>query len=305
LRLTNGGRSMRALVTGGSGFIGGYVVERFARRGVKPVVLDLVWPDGLEVVPLYYPGDVRDPEAVGAAMEGCAVVVHLAGILGTDLTVDSPVETVDSNLIGTLRVLEEARRQRVRVVLINVGNDWDNPYTITKQAAVRFGLMYGREFGLPVTVVRAMNGYGPRQKADETRKLVPTLICAALRGEPLPVYGDGEQEVDLVYVEDIAEVLVRAALAAEPFRGQLDAATGQTIRVNEVAHRIRELVNPSVPIAYLPMRRGEPPRSRTVGDPEAVARHLGYVAQTSLDEGLRRTVEWYRARFRATAEVAV
>jgi len=305
LTLGKGGDSMRALVTGGAGFIGGYVVERFARRGIEPVVLDLVWPEGLEATPLYYPGDVRDPEAVAAAMEGCSVVVHLAGILGTDLTMDSPVETVENNLIGTLRVLEEARRQRVRVVLINVGNDWDNPYTITKQAAVRFGLMYGQEFGLPVTVVRAMNGYGPRQKADETKKLVPTLICAALRGQPLPVYGDGEQEVDLVYVEDVAEVLVRAALVPEPFRGQLDAATGQTIRVNQVAQRIRELVNPGVPVAYLPMRRGEPPRSRTVGDPEAAARHLGYVPQTPLDEGLRRTVEWYRVRSRAAAQVAV
>ncbi len=296
---------MRALVTGGSGFIGGHVVERLARRGVEPVVLDLVWPEGLEVVPVYYPGDVRDPGAVAAAMEGCNVVVHLAGVLGTDLTLDSPVETVDNNLVGTLRVLEEARRQRVRVVLINVGNDWDNPYTITKQAAVRFGLMYDREFGVPVTVVRAMNGYGPRQKADETRKLVPTLICAALRGEPLPVYGDGEQEVDLVYVEDVAEILVRAALVPQPVRGQVEAATGQPVRVNQVARRVRELVNPTLPIIHLPMRRGEPPRSRTVGDPTAAARHLGYVPATPWEEGLRRTVEWYRSRYAGRVQAAV
>jgi len=296
---------MRALVTGGSGFIGGYVVERLARRGVEPVVLDLVRPEGLEVCPLYCPGDVRDPEAVSVALDGCAVVVHLAGVLGTDLTVDCPVETVDHNLIGTLRVLEEARRRRVRVVLIHVGNDWDNPYTITKQAAVRFGFMYGREFGIPVTVVRAMNGYGPRQKADATRKLVPTLICAALRGEPLPVYGDGEQLVDLVYVEDIAEILVRAALVTEPVRGQVQAATGRAVRVREVAERIRAMVNPEVPIVHLPMRRGEPPRSRTVGDPEDAIRHLGYVPETPLEEGLRRTVAWYRARHRTAAEAAV
>ncbi len=296
---------MRALVTGGSGFIGGYVVERLAQRGVEPVVLDLVWPEGLSVRPRYYPGDVRDPQDVAAAMEGCGVVVHLAGVLGTDLTVDSPLQTVDHNLVGTLRVLEEARRRRVRVVLINVGNDWDNPYTITKQAAVRFGLMYDREFGIPVTVVRAMNGYGPRQKADATRKLVPTLIYAALRGEPLPVYGDGEQLVDLVYVEDIAEILVRAALAAEPVRGEVQAATGRAIPVNEVAEWVRRMVNPDVPIVYLPMRRGEPPRSRTVGDPASAARHFGYVPETPLDEGLRRTVEWYRLQHRAVAEAAV
>lgn len=296
---------MRALVTGGSGFIGGYVVERLARRGVEPVVLDLAWPEGLSVRPLYHPGDVRDPEAVAAAMEGCAVVVHLAGILGTDLTVDCPVDTVDHNLVGTLRVLEEARRQRVRVVLINVGNDWDNPYTITKQAAVRFGLMYDREFGIPVTVVRAMNGYGPRQKADATRKLVPTLICAALENKPLPVYGDGEQLVDLVYVEDVAEILVRAALAPEPVRGQVEAATGRAVRVNEIAERIRQLVNPRVPVVHLPMRRGEPPRSRTVGDPADAARHFGYVPETPLEEGLRKTVEWYRLRHATAAEAAV
>lgn len=296
---------MRALVTGGSGFIGGYVVEHFAQRGIEPVVLDLVRPEGLAVTPSYCPGDVRDPQTVAEAAEGCRLVVHLAGVLGTDLTVDSPVDTVDHNLIGTLRVLEVARRRRLRVVLINVGNDWDNPYTITKQAAVRFGLMYGREFDLPVTVVRAMNAYGPRQKADGTKKLVPTLVCAALRGEPLPVYGDGEQEVDLVYVADVAEIVVRAALVAEPVRGQVEAATGRAMRVNEVAERIRALVNPAVPILHLPMRRGEPPRSRTVGDPEAAVRHFGYLPATPLGEGLQRTVDWYRERQKAKEEAAV
>ncbi|MFN3286602.1 MAG: NAD-dependent epimerase/dehydratase family protein [bacterium] len=296
---------MRVLVTGGSGFIGGYLVEWLARHGAEPVVLDLVRPEGLAVDPVYRLADVRDPDAVAEAMDGCRVVVHLAGVLGTDLTVDSPVDTVENNLIGALRVLEEAKRQRVRVVLINVGNDWDNPYTITKQAAVRFGLMYDREFGIPVTVVRATNGYGPRQKADETKKLVPTLICAALRGEPLPVYGDGEQEVDLVYVEDVAEILGRAALAPQPVHGQVDAATGQAMRVNEVAEHIRRLVNPAVPIVHLPMRRGEPPRSRTVGSPADAARYFGYVPATPFEEGLRRTVEWYRSRHRVAAEATV
>src|SRR5579884_3077414 len=173
---------MRVLVTGGSGFIGGFVVEKLASRGATPVVLDLVPPRDLEVAPPYRQGDVRDPAVVERAVAGCHAVVHLAGILGTDLTVDCPRETVETNLLGTLHVLESARRHGCRAVLINVGNDWDNPYTITKQAAVRFGLMYAREFGMPVTVIRAMNGYGPRQKADHTRKLVPTLVCAALRG---------------------------------------------------------------------------------------------------------------------------
>jgi UDP-glucose 4-epimerase len=292
---------MRVLVTGGSGFIGGFVVEKLASRGATPVVLDLVPPRDLEVAPPYRQGDVRDPAVVERAVAGCHAVVHLAGILGTDLTVDCPRETVETNLLGTLHVLESARRHGCRAVLINVGNDWDNPYTITKQAAVRFGLMYAREFGMPVTVIRAMNGYGPRQKADHTRKLVPTLVCAALRGEPLPVYGDGEQQVDLVYVEDVAELLVRAALVPEPIRGQVEAATGRALTVNEVAERIRRLANPRVPIVHLPMRRGEPPRSRTVGDPLGAAQHFGYVPRTPVDEGLRRTVAWYRDRIALAA----
>jgi UDP-glucose 4-epimerase len=252
---------VRALVTGGAGFIGGYVVERFARRGIEPVVLDLVWPEGLEATPLYYPGDVRDPEAVAAAMEGCSVVVHLAGVLGTDLTMDSPVETVENNLIGTLRVLEEARRQQVRVVLINVGNDWGQPvhHHQAGGGAVRpdvwTGVGASGDGGPGHERLRAEAEGGRDQEAGPDPDLRSPAWPAA------PVYGDGEQEVDLVYVEDVAEVLVRAALVPEPFRGQLDAATGQTIRVNQVAQRIRELVNPGVPVAYLPMRRGEPPRS--------------------------------------------
>src|SRR5579884_2732446 len=251
---------MRVLVTGGSGFIGGFVVEKLASRGATPVVLDLVPPRDLEVAPPYRQGDVRDPAVVERAVAGCHAVVHLAGILGTDLTVDCPRETVETNLLGTLHVLESARRHGCRAVLINVGNDWDNPYTITKQAAVRFGLMYAREFGMPVTVIRAMNGYGPRQKADHTRKLVP-----------------------------------------EPIRGQVEAATGRALTVNEVAERIRRLANPRVPIVHLPMRRGEPPRSRTVGDPLGAAQHFGYVPRTPVDEGLRRTVAWYRDRIALAA----
>jgi len=277
---------MRVLVTGGGGFVGRHVIARLRGSGHEPIVFDRHGLAGEEMCL----GDVRDAVAVDAAVADCEGVIHLAALLGTQETMVGPEICVAVNIQGSINVFKAVRRYGVPAVYIAVGNHWmNNPYSITKTTAERFALMFRTELGAKIAVVRGFNAYGPGQKAQPIRKMIPNFILPALRDEELIVYGDGSQIMDMIWVEDVADILVRAL----EYRGDaiLEAGTGRQTTVQEIAELVVRVVGGGT-IRHAEMRPGEPENSVVLADPSTLA-PLGTFDFLSLEEGLRRTIPYY------------
>ena len=181
-------------------------------------------------------------------------------------------------------------------VNICAANDWMwNPYSITKKAAERFALMFNKEFGCQIALVRGMNVYGPGQKAAPVRKIMPNLIGPALEGEPIRIFGDGEQVMDMIFVEDVAEIMCRALLMDHGnYKMVMDAGTGRRTTENQLAELVIEITGSSSKIEHLPMRPGEPEHSEVLGDPATLA-PLAFFPDDllPLEDGVKRTVASY------------
>jgi nucleoside-diphosphate-sugar epimerase len=306
---------VKVLVTGASGFIGQYVVENLVARGIDVIAFDHKQVKAELAGVEQYLGDVRDATAVQEAVAISDGVIHLSGVLGTAETIDNPMPAIETNTIGSLNVFDAVRRYKRRAVYITVGNYWfNNTYSITKTAAEQLAWMFNKEHKTEIAVVRALNAYGPRQKAEPVRKIMPNFILPALQGRPITIYGDGEQVMDMIHVRDVAEVLVRALLvdhgryAYTPERYidnkiKFEAGTGRITTVNDIAKVVLDQVGGGV-INHVPMRGGEPDRSMVIGDPATLADL--YESKTpeliSLEDGVRETIQWYRNLLNETAK---
>lgn len=292
------------LVTGGSGFIGGYVCEELTRRGYGVVVFDHIRrASDYEV----FLGDIRDSTAVTEAVAHADAVIHLAGVLGTQETIQNPRPAAETNVLGGLNVLEACAQYDVPLVNIAVGNFWmNNTYSITKNTVERFIDMFVRFRGSRMSVVRALNAYGPRQLAaapygpSRVRKIMPSFACRALTGLPIEIYGDGTQIMDMIYVGDVAQVLVSTLEHTEshgPISG-LEAGTGRPTTVNDIASVVRSetalITGRNVEIVHLPMRPGEDVGSVVLANPEGL-RTLGIAPEdlVDLETGARATVRYF------------
>ena len=323
-------------VTGGSGFIGSYVCEELQKRGHTPFVLD---HKGRMTHGLL--GDVRDATIVMELAAHVDAIIHLAAVLGTAETIDSPMAAAETNIMGTLNVFEAASHYNIPVVFAAVGNAniARGTYCITKSCGERFVDMYREDRGLRVTSIRPMNAYGPRQSAPapygsaKVRKIVPSFVCSSLSGDAMRLYGDGTQISDSVFVSDVARVFVTALeAAADGFIPDhpIDVGNNEPTSVLKVAETVAQYVQNAI-VELVPMRAGEPHGGaiqtqqqllnivdavcntnedlrRT--DVRRVLRELGTVVSAdtttlqtigidsqsfiTLNEGIERTVKWYR-----------
>lgn len=295
----------RVLVTGGAGFIGQYVCEELARLNFTPVVFDHVKRESPYEVNL---GDIRDEVAVNEAVAHSDGVIHLGGVLGTQETINNPRPAAHTNVIGGLNILEAVSEYDVPLVNIAVGNYWmNNTYSITKNTVERFCDMYARFRGTRVSVVRALNAYGPRQVAatpygpSRVRKIMPSFACRSLSGLPIEVYGDGDQIMDMIYVTDVAEILVKTLMHTH-LKGALstpiEAGTGRRTTVNDIAELVveesRKLLPGDAGVKHLPMRPGEDSGSVVLGDPSTLS-VIGVDSANfvPLEEGVNRAVGYY------------
>jgi len=210
---------MKVLVTGAHGFIGSWTAKHLVDEGYSPICFDrrrrgpYDYPTGSDL----FLGDMTDETAVFEAMAHSEAFIHLAGVLGTQETIQYPKPAALSNLMGGLNVLEAAARYGVPGVYIGVGNHWmNNTYSISKTMVERFVDMFNANRGTTVNVVRAMNAYGPGQSVaapygdSKVRKITPSFACRAILGHDIEIYGDGSQISDMVWVGDVARTLVAA-----------------------------------------------------------------------------------------------
>lgn len=295
-------------VSGAAGFIGGWVVDNLLSNGHHVIAVDHAnrgnYPDDVEVML----ADVRDRTAITEVAAHADGIIHLAAVLGTQETIKNPHPAAETNILGGLNVLTACEQYNIPLVNIAVGNHWMlNTYSTTKNAFERLARMYQIEHGLRFANVRCVNAYGPRQRAAEpfasgkVRKIAPAFICRALSNMPIEVYGDGEQISDMVYVGDVANVLVLAMehlLNGGNLEETLEVGPVESSTVNEVARFVRDIsydyTESFVGIEHLPMRPGEIAGDSVTANPETL-QVLGIHPRTlmTLVEGLYTTIPWY------------
>ena len=299
------------LVTGGAGFIGSNLVDALLARGYAVRVLDnlstgkrdnLPQNDRLELIV----GDVADRVCVRAALQGCAAVVHLAAVASVQASVDDPLGTHQSNLVGTLNLCEAMREFGVRRVLFAssaavYGNNGEGeaidedtakapltPYAADKLASEYYLDFYRRQHGLEPVVFRFFNIYGPRQDPSSPYSGVISIFTErAQKGLPIAVFGDGEQTRDFVYVGDLVEVLVQALEAPEITSGAVNVGLGLATSLNQLLAAIGEVLGGLPEVAYQDARSGDIRHSRA-NNARLRARYRLPEPPTSMREGLAR-----------------
>lgn len=310
---------MKIGITGGAGFIGGYVVEAalagghdvmiFDRRGGLPEIGLGIYP-GARIE--RFMGDVTDPIAMTELAAHVDGIIHLAACLGTQETIKNPRPSAATNVLGGLNFLEACTQYDIPGVYIGVGNWWmENSYSISKHTIERYVRMFNNDRGARINVVRAVNAYGPRQSVAppygpaKVRKITPAFVCRALTGKPIEIYGDGTQVSDMVHVRDVARTLVAALERAADGSVLGDVVSvgpgpDDALTVNQIANIIRNVVQfrsgPIQPdVVHLPMRPGEVAGDRVSADPWTL-RLVGIEPDTLIpfEIGIRETVEWFR-----------
>ena len=310
------------VVTGAGGFIGSHLVEqliaegahvramlRYTSRGQRGC-LDLL-PDAAIAELAITMGDVRDFDAVREVMRGADAVFHLAALIGIPYSYEHPQEVIDTNIIGTSNVLIAAKELGTieRVVLTSTSEVYgsalrvpmdethplqaQSPYSATKIAADALGLSFHRSFAMPVTIVRPFNAYGPRQSA---RAVIPVIITQAVTGETLRL-GTLDTTRDFTFVEDTARGFVAVAGADAALGEVVNVGSGTEVTIREIVRKVGEMLGRELAVEgdEQRMRPAKSEVSRLLSDSARAERVAGWRAEISLDEGLRRTVEWVRA----------
>ena len=291
----------RALVTGGSGFIGGAIAASLrADNDVRTLDTDPDPPPGVTGIE----GDVRDARAVDEAVEGVDVVFHQAAIVSVDRSIDEPVESHTVNATGTLRVLEAARRHGARVVAASSAAVYGDPegvpvaetapleptspYGLNKLALDHYLRLYHDLYGLDTVALRYFNVYGPGQTGGDYAGVIEAFLRAARSGEPLTVHGDGDQTRDFVHVDDVVRANLLAA-ETDAVGAAYNVGTGESVTVRGLADRIRRAVGSDSPVVHGDARDGDIRHSRA--DLTQAREGLGYRPTVDLGEGLATLVD--------------
>ena len=304
---------MNCLVTGGAGFIGSNLVEFLVKDGHEVTVLDDLssgyrenllqceWGEKIR----FLQGDVRDEGLLREATRNQEAVFHLAASVGNKRSIEHPLLDADINVMGTLKVLEAARFSGCRKVVFsssagifgelktlpieeNHPVEPDSPYGCTKLCAEKLCLAYAKLYDLEAVALRYFNVYGPRQRFDAYGNVIPIFVFQILRGEPIRIFGDGEQTRDFVHVRDVVQANVKAALS-RGVSGAFNIASGTRITINALVELLREAgLRPQVRMA--PPRPGDVRHS--LADLTRARTSLGYEPSVGLAEGLREYVAW-------------
>jgi dTDP-glucose 4,6-dehydratase len=312
-------KAKRVLVTGGAGFIPSNFVRHILQATPYEVVsLDALTyagsMDNLAAVSSherhsFVHGDIRDPDLVREVVAGVDVIVNAAAESHVEKSIEAGAsEFVTTNVEGTQILLDAIREQPVeRFILFSSSEVYGtalydpmdeehplnprSPYAATKAGADRLAYSYYVTYGLPIVIVRPFNNYGPRQHPE---KVIPRFITQALSEEPLTIHGDGHASRDFLYVDDDAEAIEAIIAADDSVVGEvINVATGVDVPVTEIASKVLEMLGkPASLTMNVEERLGQV--DRHIGSTDKAERLLGWRARTSFEDGLERTISWYR-----------
>lgn len=312
---------MRVLVTGADGFIGSHLTELLVSKGFEVRAfafynsfntwgwLDTLPKDVMDHVEVFT-GDIRDPNGVREAMKGCEAVFHLAALIAIPFSYHSPDAYVDTNIKGTLNVLQAARDLGTSRVLVTSTSEvygtaqyvpidekhpyqGQSPYSATKIGADRLAESFYRSFDLPVTIVRPFNTYGPRQSA---RAVIPTIITQLLAGKTEIKLGSLTPTRDFNYVKDTANGFYELFKSDKTIGQEVNIATQQEISIGQLAEELIRQINPAAKIVC-DEQRLRPEKSevnRLLGCNEKIMRLTDWRPQYTFEQGLAETIEFFR-----------
>ena len=304
---------MKILVTGGAGFIGSNIVKLLYEKEHEIIVFDNMstgyrenlapFPDIRLVV-----GDVMNKEALIDSMKGCQVVFHLAASIGNVKSLQDPVVDSMVNVIGTLNVLESARLNCVSKIVYSSSaaifgepqyqpidekhpNEPDSPYGVSKLAAEKHCLCFGRIYDIDVICLRYFNAFGINQRYDAYGNVIPIFTTLLLQNKPITIYGDGEQTRDFVNVKDIAMANV---LAAEKpgLSGAFNIGSGEAITINSLASMMTDIINKNAETIHAPARKGEVRHS--LADISLARTSFGYNPSKNMYDDLSEYIQWLK-----------
>jgi nucleoside-diphosphate-sugar epimerase len=310
-----------AVVTGGAGFIGSHLAERLLREQSyeRVRVLDDFSTGGPHNLPFataagprleIVRGDIRDLPTVERVAAGASVIFHQAAMRSVPRSVADPLGANDHNVNGTLNVLEAARRAGVkRVVYASSSSVYGDrpelpkaedqppapisPYAVSKAAGEQYAAIWYRLYGVETVGLRYFNVFGPRQDpASEYAAVIPRFILWGLRGSPLEVHGDGHQSRDFTYIDNVVEANCLAAEAPDAAGLAFNVGCGVRVSLLQIVARLEALLGRPVERRHTPSRAGDVPH--TLADIERAKRLLGYTPLVEFDEGLRRTLDYFR-----------
>jgi NAD dependent epimerase/dehydratase len=314
-------KNKTVLVTGADGFIGSHLTQRLLEEGCKVKAFVYynsfnswgwidTFPKELKNKLEIFAGDIRDPNGVRTAMQGVDVVFHLAALIAIPFSYHSPDSYVDTNVKGTLNVVQAARDLNTQRVLVTSTSEVygtaqyvpiderhprqpQSPYSASKIGADCIAESFYRSFSLPITIVRPFNTFGPRQSA---RAVIPTIITQLLNGASSLKLGDLTPTRDLLYVKDTVEGFVAIAKCDELVGNDVNIATQSEISVGDLARKLVSQIGSSIKIEE-DQQRLRPEKSevfRLFGSNQKLMQYTSWKPRYTLDEGLKETIEWFR-----------
>lgn len=304
---------MKVLVTGGAGFIGSNIVKFLANEGHQLTVLDdlssgyrcnLTSLSSVELIE----GDVRNGDLVSRAVRGVETVFHLAASVGNARSINHPIEDSEVNVIGTLNVLEAARKYGVRKVVYSssagifgelkslpIGEDHpidpDSPYGASKLAGEKLCLAYAKLYELEAVALRYFNVYGVNQRYDAYGNVIPIFAHRIYNHRPITIFGDGEQTRDFINVRDVVQANYKAAMT-EGVSGAFNLGSSTRITINRLANMMIAISGTSVPVEHDAPRPGDVRHS--LADISAASEAFGFRPEVELEEGLSEYLAWAR-----------
>lgn len=283
---------MKALVTGGSGFIGSHVVDKLIETGHSVRVLDLKEPHREDVE--YVKGNILKKKAVKDSIRDVDFVYHFAAASNIDLVKDDPLKTIEFNIMGTACLLEEARPNHIRRFVLAssvfVHDTRGHLYTTSKLSSEMICKDYNKLFSVPYTILRIGTAYGPRSRNAD---VVSIFVQKALKNENLIIYGSGKQKRNFIYVEDIA--FACTAIINENAKNKTFVIAGDdSITIENLAYMVRNIVNPAIKIYFKPGEEREDDYLGKIDELNLVGQEIGWKPEVDMSTGILRYMQWYQ-----------